>query len=56
MNVQVVYCNHQTTDLAVREQLAFSSEDQLHIAYQQLLEDHPDSEIVVLSTLSLIHI
>lgn len=50
MNVQVVYCNHQTAELSVRERLAFSSEDQLHSAYQKLLEDHPDSEIVVLST------
>jgi glutamyl-tRNA reductase len=56
MNVQVVYCNHQTADLSVRERLAFSSEDQLHSAYQKLLEDHPESEIVVLSTCNRIEL
>ena len=50
MNVQVVYCNHQSADLSVRERLAFSSEDQLHSAYQKLSEKHPTSETVVLST------
>ena len=50
MNVQVVYCNHRTADLSVRERLAFSSEDQLHSAYKAFRQQHPQSEIVVLST------
>ena len=50
MNVQVVYCNHRTADLSVRERLAFSSEDQLQTAYRVFREKHPQSEIVVLST------
>ncbi len=36
MNVQVVYCSHQTTPLAVRERLAFASSEQLTRAYQSL--------------------
>ncbi|MEZ6147991.1 MAG: glutamyl-tRNA reductase [Planctomycetaceae bacterium] len=50
MNVQVVYCNHQTADLSVREKLAFSSEDDLLRAYDVLRERFPASEYVVVST------
>ena len=50
MKVQVTYCNHQTAQLAVREQLAFASEEQLHRAYGSLRNSFPDSEMVVLST------
>ena len=50
MNVQVVYCNHQTADLSVREKLAFASEDDLLRAYGVLRERFPTSEHVVVST------
>jgi len=50
MMVQVTYCSHRTTDLGVREQLAFSSEEQLQRAYGTLRKDFPSSELVVLST------
>lgn len=50
MNLQVVYCSHQTADLGVRERLAFSSEELLSRAYTRLRSDFPDSELVVLST------
>ena len=50
MNVQVVYCNHQTADLAVRERLAFPSEESLGRAYRELRTRFPQSESVVVST------
>ncbi len=50
MNLQVVYCNHQTATLDVREKLAFSSEDQLIRAYDDLRARFPKTEAVVLST------
>lgn len=50
MNLQVVYCSHQTADLGVREKLAFSSEELLSRAYSRLRNDFPNSELVVLST------
>lgn len=50
MNVQVVYCNHQTADLSVREKLAFASEAELLRAYDLLRERFPSSEHVVVST------
>ena len=50
MNLQVVYCNHRTAPLAVRERLAFASAEQLGRAYGELRRAFPDSEVVVLST------
>ena len=50
MNLQVVYCNHQTASLEVRERLAFSNEQQLLRAYSELRSSFPASEAVVLST------
>ena len=50
MNVQVIYCSHQTAALSVRERLAFSSPEQLDRAYQTLRTDFPETELVVLST------
>jgi glutamyl-tRNA reductase len=50
MNVQVVYCNHQTADLDLRERLAFSSEEHLMRAYDELRQRFPKSEHVVVST------
>lgn len=50
MNLQVVYCTHQTADLSVRERLAFSSEADLLRAYDELRQRFPASEHVVVST------
>ncbi|MCA9082337.1 MAG: glutamyl-tRNA reductase, partial [Planctomycetaceae bacterium] len=50
MNLQVVYCNHQTADLAVRERLAFSPDEKLVRAYHELRQRFPNSEHVVIST------
>lgn len=50
MNLQVVYCNHQTAGLDVREKLAFSSKEQLENAYSVLKKSYPETEMVVIST------
>lgn len=50
MNLQVVYCNHHTAALELRERLAFSSEEMLVRAYSDLKVRFPKSELVVLST------
>lgn len=50
MNVQVVYCNHQSAALGVREKLAFATGEQLRRAYGQLHERFPHAELVLLST------
>ena len=50
MNVQVVYCNHHTADLSLRERLAFSSDECLVRAYDELRVRFPNSEYVVVST------
>ncbi len=49
MNLQVVYCTHQSADLTIRERLAFSDEQKVR-AYDHLRTEFPDSEFVVLST------
>ena len=56
MNVQVVYCNHRTADLSLRERLAFSSADQINDAYRRLQASYPASEVVVLSTCNRIEL
>lgn len=50
MNVQVIYCNHQTSELLVRERLAFPSPEVLGRAYHELRTRFPRSEHVVVST------
>lgn len=49
MNLQVVTCNFRTSDLSVRERLAFPSH-RLDEAYARLRGSFPESELVVLST------
>ena len=56
MNVRVVYCNHQSTGLNVREKLAFPNEAQLTRAYGELRVRFPRSEHVVVSTCNRIEI
>lgn len=53
--LQVVYCNHQTAALSVREKLAFSAE-KLQQAYAQLRLRFPAAEAVVLSTCNRVEI
>ena len=53
--LQVVYCNHQTTGLAVREKMAFSVEN-MQRAYTELRERFPKAEAVVLSTCNRVEI
>ena len=50
MNVRVVYCNHETAGLAVRERLAFSSEERFRSAYTELAARFPAVETVIVST------
>jgi glutamyl-tRNA reductase len=56
MNLQVVFCNYHTAPVAVREKLAFSSEDHLQQAYRELQDAFPDSELVVLSTCNRVEV
>ena len=56
MNVLVVSCNHHKAGVQLRERLAFSSTDLLNNAYAQWREQHPNAEIVVLSTCNRVEI
>jgi glutamyl-tRNA reductase len=53
--LQVVYCNHQTASLSVRERLAFP-DDRLQRAYGELRSRFPDVEVVVLSTCNRVEV
>jgi glutamyl-tRNA reductase len=50
LNLLVVYCTHQTAQLAVRERLAFANAQTLARAYQRFHALYPDAEVVILST------
>lgn len=56
MNVFVLSCNHHNAGLELRERLAFASEDQLSEAYSRWREQHPDSELVLLSTCNRVEV
>lgn len=56
MQLQVVYCNHHTADLSIRERLAFANENQLSLAYSALRERFPKSEAVVISTCNRVEV
>jgi len=56
MNVQVVYCNHHSAALALREKLAFPSQEVLVRAYDELRTRFPRSEHVVISTCNRIEV
>ena len=56
MNVVVLSCNHHNAGLDIREKLAFSNEKQLEAAYAHWHQQHPDSELVVLSTCNRVEI
>jgi glutamyl-tRNA reductase len=55
LNLQVVYCNHHTANLGIRERLAFSRE-QIPEAYTALRAAFPRAEWVVLSTCNRIEV
>lgn len=50
VNLLALYCTHQTTPLAIRERLAFSSAEKLSNAYAELRRRFADSECVIVST------
>lgn len=56
MNVRVVYCNHHSADLSVRERLAFPNSEVLMRAYDELRTRFPRSEHVVISTCNRIEV
>jgi glutamyl-tRNA reductase len=55
MNLQVVYCNHHTVDIGMRERLAFSRE-KIPVAYAALRASFPSAEWVVLSTCNRVEV
>ncbi len=55
MNLQVVYCNHQSANLSVRERLAFAGE-KLAAVYVALSQRFTSSEFVVLSTCNRVEV
>jgi glutamyl-tRNA reductase len=55
LNLQVVYCNHHSADLAIRERLAFPPQE-LPRAYAELRSHFPKSEWVVLSTCNRVEV
>lgn len=56
MHLQVVYCNHHTADLTVRERLAFPSANVVQRAYDELRRRFPQSEHVLVSTCNRIEL
>ncbi|QDT64987.1 glutamyl-tRNA reductase [Calycomorphotria hydatis] len=56
MHFNVVYCNHQSADLAIRERLAFSNEQHFADAYGSLRTAFPESEVVLISTCNRIEL
>jgi len=56
VKLQVVYCNHQTTDLSLRERLSFGLGERTRQAYQELRQRFPDAEFVLLSTCNRVEI
>ncbi len=55
MNLQVVYCNHHSANLGMRERLAFSRAE-MPKAYSALRSAFPQAEWVVLSTCNRIEV
>jgi glutamyl-tRNA reductase len=56
MKLLMVYCNHESAPLKVRERLAFSNADVLAKAYQRWRESFPQFEAVILSTCNRVEI
>lgn len=56
MNLLALYCTHETTPLATRERLAFSSREKIQAAYAELKRRIPECESVILSTCNRVEI
>lgn len=56
MNLQVVYCTYRSTDLAIRDRLSFSSDDDVLRAHDELKRRYPGCEHVVVSTCNRIEV
>jgi len=56
MKLQVIYCNYRSADLAVRERLAFATEDSLCRAFEELRRRFPLSENVIVSTCNRVEV
>lgn len=56
MNLQVVYCNYRSADLAVRERLAFATDESLSRAYDELRRRFASAENVIVSTCNRVEI
>ncbi|NOX54488.1 MAG: glutamyl-tRNA reductase [Planctomycetes bacterium] len=56
MKLRVVYCNHQTTELSLRERLSFGLGERARQAYQALSQRFPNTEFVLLSTCNRVEI
>lgn len=56
MDLGVVYCNHQSAGLSVRERLSFAGPDDLGRACASLRDAFPEAEHVVLSTCNRVEV
>lgn len=56
MKLLLVYCNHESAPLEIRERLAFPNADVLSSAYRDWQQRFPDSESVILSTCNRVEI
>jgi len=56
VNLLALYCTHQTSPLAIRERLAFSTREQIERAYLELRQRIPNCEAVILSTCNRVEI
>lgn len=50
MNLGLIYCNHETASLEIREKLAFADDDAMSSAYAQFALQFPQTELVIVST------
>ena len=56
LNLQVVYCSYRSSDLAVRERLAFGSDDAVLRAHDAMKQRFPGLEHVVVSTCNRVEV
>ena len=56
INLQVVYCSYRSSELSLREQLAFSSDDLVLRAHREMKSRFPGLEHVVVSTCNRVEI
>ena len=56
LNLQVVYCTYRSSDLSVRERLAFGSDETVLAAHEAMKLRFPGSEHVVVSTCNRVEV